>query len=445
MSDDLHALLARAAGEIESAAPALDGGRLSVVRSAARRRRIARRTTESFAGVAAVAAVGVGVWFGAVDRAPVEPVVTPTVTPTPSVTPTPTPTSTPTPTGPPARAESIDDATVVARLSAPRTGEVWETPTPAPEMASTLLAQDWTDDVLRVGTRGDAVIYAAFASEGFLDLSVDALVEVDEHGARLIACPSARTGDPCAPESSQLAPTVARDEATFYDSLTLPHEIDLGGGYVVTTTRTTSGPHFRDVYGVQGEGTLPSRSLVPLGSLALVTDEFESYGPQVTSFRYAVRTPFGSLVVLASEDLPGGHFTSIRWNPGFAPEPSAGEGETSISPGVNGCYGARFSRDDEHVDAQWQVAGATAEGRPVYVPVAGGNPIASTVRAWQEENSWRYPDDGSGVVTGVDAGYPFASDASFLSARALYAVEGPTGDWLLALRQSALSVIWECS
>ena len=163
MSDELHALLARASNEIEGAAPALDGGRLGLVRSAARRRRIVRHTAESFAGVGVVGVLGVGLWFGLGQETPepVVPVVTPTVTPTPTPTVTPTPTpdadATPTPTGPPTRAESIDDATVIARLSAPRTGEVWQTPVPAPELRRGL--RRVLEPRYLVGTRGDASIY----------------------------------------------------------------------------------------------------------------------------------------------------------------------------------------------------------------------------------------------------------------------------------------------
>ena len=105
MSDELHALLARASNEIEGAAPALDGGRLGLVRSAARRRRIARHTAESFAGVGVVGVLGVGLWFGLGQETPepVVPVVTPTVTPTPTPTPTTDPHADARPRRPPAR------------------------------------------------------------------------------------------------------------------------------------------------------------------------------------------------------------------------------------------------------------------------------------------------------------------------------------------------------
>ena len=131
MSDELHALLARASNEIEGAAPSLDGGRLGVVRSAARRRRIARRTAESFAGVGVVGVLGVGLWFGLGQQTPGaggaggDPDGHADADPDADAD---RHDATPTPTGPPTRAESIDDATVIARLSAPRTGEVWQTP-----------------------------------------------------------------------------------------------------------------------------------------------------------------------------------------------------------------------------------------------------------------------------------------------------------------------------
>ena len=63
---------------------------------AARRRRIARHTAESFAGVGVVGVLGVGLWFGLGQETPepVVPVVTPTVTADADARP-PTPTPTP--------------------------------------------------------------------------------------------------------------------------------------------------------------------------------------------------------------------------------------------------------------------------------------------------------------------------------------------------------------
>ena len=51
---------------------------------------------------------------------------------------------------------------------------------------------------------------------------------------------------------------------------------------------------------------------------------------------------------------------------------------------------------------------------------------------------------GGDMLTGADAGYELSTDAEFLAANGLYALHGPAGEWLLALRQGALSNIWEC-
>ena len=94
MSDELHALLARASNEIEGCRPGAGRwppGRRPVRGPSSPDR---ARTAESFAGVGVVGVLGVGLWFGLGQRTPepVVPVVTPTVTPTPTpTTPTPTP------------------------------------------------------------------------------------------------------------------------------------------------------------------------------------------------------------------------------------------------------------------------------------------------------------------------------------------------------------------
>ncbi|WP_426594857.1 hypothetical protein ACPPVS_04620 [Cellulomonas sp. McL0617] len=459
MSDELHALLSQASSQIEGAAPALERGRLQWVRAAVRRRRIVRRTAESVAGVGVVGVIGVGLWIGVNHGTPepVVPVVTPTVAP--SVTPTAAPSSTPAPTsvGPPTRAASIDDETVIARLSKPRTGEVWQTPVPAPEVKDVLVGSGSADTAFLVGQRAGTPIYITVGlQEGPGPATVTGLYEIDTAGVRLIACPSARTTDPCAPPSTATAAGVVRDEATFYDTYTLPRSIDLGGGYAVTTTSTTSWTYFPDyLYGDAGalSGGEPPvlRTVRTMGAMSLVTEELESYGPEVTSFRYALTTPFGSTVALAAEDAPGGDFGSIVWRHGDEPVPAYdGAGDTrgtrsSVSPGAPACLNATLSRDVHHVAAQWRQAGETAQGQPVFVPVEGGNPLSLTVRGWQESHSWGYPVQGEDLVIGAAAGYPYLTDEAFLAARALYALQGPTGEWLLALRSDAESVIWECA
>jgi len=459
MSDELHALLARASNDIEGAAPGLDGGRLGLVRSAARRRRIARRTAESFAGVGVVGVLGVGLWLGLGQQTPepVVPVVTPTVTPTPTPTPSPTVTPTPsaTPTGPVVREESIDDATVLDRLEHPRTGEVWQTPTPAPDMAPVLLL-DSSNTVFLVGSRGPASIYVAVAADFYgMGASVD-LFEVDAAGPRRVACPSARTGDACADEPAigpdgLVAGLYRWDTETFYDTLTLPREVDLGGDFVLTTTRTQQSSYFP--YWVFGDGgTLvdaergDQRVLRRLGPLAVVAETSPSEVPGLTNLDYAITTPFGTTITLTEHDVPGGDFDAIRWQPGFEPTPSDDGGPlVAASPGEGACFGRTFSQETTHVAAQWRRAGETAEGRPVFVPVEGGNAMSQAVRAWQEEISWTVGAEGAdGLVEGAEAGYRYPTDAGFLAANALYAFQGPAGEWFLALRSDAVQAVWEC-
>ncbi|WP_315095019.1 hypothetical protein [uncultured Cellulomonas sp.] len=465
MSDDLHALLARASTEIEGAAPALDGGRLGLVHAAARRRRIVRRTAESFAGVGAVGVVGAGLWLG-LGQQPPEPVVpieTPTVSPTPSVTPTPTPSPTPTPTqtptGPPTRAEEIDDATVIARLSAPRTGESWQTPVRAPEIRPVLLGDDSTETVFLVGKRGGASIYLT-TYELLGSWVVSGLFEVDAQGARLIACPSARASDPCADEPNNPTPAgVARDVETFYDTLTLPASIELGNGFTVTTTSTRGSPsYWYTLYGEAGplmDDSFAQRVLLDLGPAALVAQERESSLPGLTNLTYGITTPMGTFVRLDPGDVPAGDFTLIRWDDGVArgaPDPADeyAEPAVSVAPGGENCVATTYSVQDAHVPGEWRPAGTTPGGHRVYVPAAGGTPLSRAVRAWHEENSYTIAPEGVqgdefGAVHGAAAGYPFTTDAAFLEAIALFALQGPTGEWLLGMRSDAINVVYECA
>ncbi|GEK22816.1 hypothetical protein [Cellulomonas xylanilytica] len=466
MSAELDGLLARASNEIEAAAPSLDGGRLGVVRAAARRRRIARHAAESFAGVGAVGVLGVGLWFGLGQATPDEvvPVETPTVTPSPSDTPTPTPTpsSTPTstPTGPPTRAESIDDAVVIERLAAPRTGEQWHSPERTPEMDAVLEQSEWSTSVTyRVGTRADSVIYISVGDGNapWANQEVSALFEVDAAGPRLIACPSARTGDPCAGSAAE--PTVVRDEETFYDSLTMPQSIDLDG-YVVTTTHARAS-EFASVYGdAQALSEQPSstRTLRQLGALAVVERTAPAEIADLTNIEFGVMTPFGSFFALTQEDLPAGEFEAIQWDDGIrrvASDGPDGDDYTAFTrgPGAPSCVSWHFSRASSHVPAQWRAAGTTPGGHRVYVPAAGGSSLSQAVRAWHEENSWTVSELGSedpaadeyGTLHGAAAGYTYPTDQAFLEANALFAVQGPAGEWMLGMRSDASNVVYECA
>ncbi len=460
MSADLNALLARASNEIEGAAPLLDGGRLGVVRSAARRRRIARHTAESFAGVGAVGVLGVGLWFGLGQQAPepVVPIETPTVTPSPSdttPTPTPTPSETPTPTGPPTRAEQIDDATVIERINAPRTGEVWQTPTlveDVPELRST---EGQPAPAYLVGTRGEASIYLQ-AWEFYGEWSVEALYEVDADGARVIACPSARSTDACVSEERFVPrPGFVRDVDTFYDSLTVPESIELGNGFTVTTKNTVGSPAFPTLFRYFGDAApfasddYEQRVLRDLGQMAVVARVLPSLLPGMTTLTYGYTTPLGTFVVLDARDVPAGDFEAIAWDDGIvrahadSPDDEQDWSVTTFAPGGRQCEWSSYSQEDEHVAADWRPAGTTTDGNRVYVPVEGGTPLSRSVRAWHEENSWGVNEEYEPVY-GAEAGYSFLTDAAFLDANALFALQGPSGEWLLGMRADAGSTVYEC-
>jgi hypothetical protein len=281
-------------------------------------------------------------------------------------------------------------------------------------------------------------------------LTVTGVYERDASGVRLIACPSARSGDPCVlPESS--LPGIPRDESTFYDSLTLPARVALGGGFDLATAATRQ---LNTTYG-QPYGSIPDPDLEApqvdlireLGALDLVTVTWPSDVSGLTNLSYAFTTPLGSQVRLESHDVPAGDFSAIRWDDGVDVSALDEQGNPvdGRSPGASTCNVARYAVDGAHDPTQWRRAGTSAEGLPVYLPVEEGIPTSRAVRAWHETNSWTFSEAVGDMVYGPDTDYPYATDESFLAARALYAVAGPGGQWLLGMRSDARQIVYECA
>ena len=463
MSDDLTSRLLGAAEELERSVAAADPVFAGGVRAAIARRRAVRHVREVASGLVVATVIGVGAWAATgPDAPPSPPVTTPSPTVTPAPDPSPSPTLSPTPSslppvvdaGPPVREDDVDDATVLARLREPRTGEVWITPEPAPDLGPVLSPEDYTD-VWHVGRRGDSDIYAvmddSWVPNGMAELfgvPVLGLFEVDAAGARAIACPSARTTDPCAARTADL--DVPQDETTFYDTMTLPRSIDLGAGWTLTTAHTTSSTYYPDrvfgdggaLYGLAGDAEV----VADLGGLQDLELVKEGDVPGLADHRYAIRMPLGTTLALSADDAPGGEFGAIRWDDGVPRPLTDGYEETqqSTAPGSGGCFGGTFSVAEGYVAADWRAAGTTPGGHRVYVPVEGGNVISRAVRVWQEEASGTIDETTNEWVTGAAAGYRYTTDEAFLDAHALYAVEGPTGEWQLRLRIDALQTIWEC-
>jgi hypothetical protein len=436
MHDDLHARLLDAARGIEEGAAPFDDRSLSRVRATARRHRIQRRSAQSVVGVAAVAVVALALELGApswISPRPPLPGTSATSTPAPSATPSRTPDATPSPspTGPPARAADPSVATVMTNLREPRTGEAWQTPVPAPEIDAGVEAT-----AFRIGTRGQSTIYMTVSTSEEGEPEVLGLYEVDAAGTRLIACPSAREGDPCTPADAPVIEGATRDESTFYDSLTLPGAIPLAQTYALSTEHTRArGPHYGTQYGslqLLGSDDDKDESILDLGGgLQLATVEWPSDVPTLTNRRYEIRTPFGTRAPIDSADVPGGDFSTIRWDDGLVPDRDA-DPALAMSPVAYPCEASTFATDAAFDPTQWKHAGTSSDGLPVQLPVDGGNATSRDVRLRYEP------------LSEADAESPFLSEEAFLAANALYAVQGGDGEWLLGLRTDIVSILGDC-
>ncbi|MCM0639865.1 hypothetical protein [Cellulomonas wangsupingiae] len=447
MPGDLDDLFARAANDIEAATAPAPAATLSHVHARARRGRIRRHAAESVGAVAVVAVVAVGLTFA--GRPPVEPahptpVPTGSATPSPSATPTPAP---PVPTGPPVREDDVDDATALARLSAPRTGEVWSTPArvaaPVPVSGDTPL--DWYE----VGTRGDARVYAVTRgtdARDDLDVWLDdprvTLYELQDATLRHIACPSARPSDACGPDGVE-GVDAQRDEDTFYDSLTPPRRIALPDGYVVRTGQTWATD--RAVTGSMSAAYWDNEVQVhaDLGGGLRVVEEIRrthTEGPFAgwREVAVALQLPYGALVRLEAQDLPGGDSGGITWDDGVT---RASDDPRSWPPSGSRCDGPGFAVPPGGTDRSAWVRAGEADGVAIHVPAPGSTDLATQVFGYQQERSYAMDEDG--FTDGADA-YPLTSVQELLDRRALLGFEGPGGRWMLALRGDAVNTAYEC-
>jgi len=447
VTGDLDDLLVRAADDRESALSAVPADTLAHVRTAVRRRRRLRHTVESIGTVAVVGAVVAAVTLGG-SRAPL-PAVTPTPSPTSTVTPAPTPTPSATPAGAPTREAQIDDATALTRLAAPRTGETWTAPRQVP--APPPLTDDGSLDWYLVGQRGSADIYVATPGVGssdegeirFFGLPAD-LYELEAGTLRHILCPSARSGDACAQASTENLAT--QDADTFYDTLTPPRSIPTAGGYTLSTAATWETPGA--ITGDMAAFVLDDepRVLQDLGGglqlveRALFTAADAPAG--LANVGYALRLPYGAVVDLSSADVPGGDSATITWDDGASYHDGESSTRTAAPAGTN-CGSAMFSVLTDGIDpAAWVQTGRTADGRRVHTPAPGHLELATEVFTWHQQNSWTLGPDME-QVEGADA-YPYDSVEQLLADRALFALEGPGGRWLVGLRGDAVNTVYEC-
>lgn len=391
-------------------------------------RRSATIVAGAIAAVAVTAAAMVGVrQLNASQGAAVTP--TPPTTSAASTTPAPSPSLTQ-PSGPPVREAVIDDATVEARILVPRTGETWTTPVHAPEMASVLAPDDgWTPYL--VGHRGSTRIYVV--TDMFMGTAM--IAEVDASGARQISCPSARSTDACVPSAG--VPGVALDTSTFYDSLTLPASIDLGAGWVLGTSSSRKATYYGSASFMINEVDPSSRldgsgyfSVDRVGGLRVVESKqlatTDGTGSNLDLRSYVLVAPIGLTYEVDPQSLPGADYESIRWDDGVTRTEGAAFGASSLGGGSLGCMLGQFSVPPDLDQSQWSRAGQTREGAPVYVPTEA-NPLVHTIRAVQVDMADMARQNGGYPRLGENRAYPFASDAAFRDAHALYAIAGPDG------------------
>lgn len=472
------------------------------VRNGIRRRRAVRHTVESLVAVVAVGAVASAAWFGASHAAPM-PAVSPTTGPTPTTS-APAPTTAPSPTasgpaddGPVVRETALADDVVLRRLLNPRTGESWTTPVAVDDAPALVAPPAWAEPptTFRVGARGDATIYAVVGPFDLVGSPVLGLFEVDAAGARLIACPGPRAEEECAdpslvrvldgvPVDPDTDPAVVRvaegvtvDRDTFYDSLGIPGALELGDGFVVTTTEVAQ--RARDdaeqlqlpATALLGDARLLTgrnwydvpetvRVVARFGAGAVVETRTPGAVAGLTNVDLAWRTPFGTLVELAAGDVPGGDFDTIVWDDGVERRSERDDQGTmageSQSPAAILCFAPGFAVEDSPDPSAWRPAGRTDDGRRVYVPTSADG-LVHDVRAFHEEGSSDVvlPDTPSDPTTPVEdawvhgaeayAATGFTTDQLFLDAHALYAVDGPGGVLYLALRRDAVGLVYECA
>ncbi|MGY4643660.1 hypothetical protein [Cellulomonas sp. URHB0016] len=448
MASDLDGLLARAAGDLERAVPALPDAALGRVRTRVRRRRVRRHAVESVAGVAGVAAVGTIAWLGAVRAAPA-PAESPTMTATTSPTETPTPTPTPTPSSsptsdvaPPTAPE--DDEAGIAKVMSPTTGETWQKPVEDPAMALRLTGYD-DQRAFLVGHRGDASIYA-LAQDDSLSRSVEGLYEVVGDQVTLIECPA--SADRCSSfyEPDLAGRGIAVDRTTHYDSLTVPTAIRVSATFGVTLTFALESG-WDSVYGhalLLVDPDVEPRTLRQLGGGRLVELRMPAAGvvPGLTPILYAYVTPAGGAYRVAPGDVAMADPAAFQWDDGMV-RPAGWEGMGATAPGARQCGWSDLAIESGHVDTDWRPAGTARDGRRIYVPVPGGNAVSHAVFVHERDASWGQPEGAEDMVYGAEM-YPLTEE-QFLDQHSLYAVQGPDGEWLLGLRADAAATVYECA
>ncbi len=411
-----------------------------------------------------------------------------TATPTPANTsddPTTAPTFTLT------RESGLPDATALARMANPRTGETWHAPVERPDYAAAFARYSELslgDRYFSIGQRnGFDIVVTAQSLEpdsldppgslgslhvfgGFFEIRSGVPVQILSPTEEVYAC-----GD----DAAYLAtyhPELVVDTEVFYDSLGYPQTIHADADTTVSVYTWADWdsdcvlgppgivlPWERD-HGSSTVADFVDGGLTEVegnGPVELTRLEWASEVMGLNNGSYFVATPYGSLIQTYFTQDYLENAEAIAWLSEHSPSDASEFLLQRLAPAAGDtCWDpTQFTREVDHVDEDWLLAGSTPSGIDVYLPVEGGNDIAhriytrmselSTFDGWAGDvpgpwaNTYAGPS-GRDVKTEPVPPYHYATYEGFLAANSL--VSYPVGEeWFLSIRWEAQYTVFECS
>jgi hypothetical protein len=321
-----------------------------------------------------------------------------------------------------------------------------------------------TYSYFEVGNRGSARIVVAvpeYFEYFFGGYAVYAMFEVDGPDARMITCPSARTGDSCLDWSTDWEePGRSLDGDTHYDSLTYPERVEVLEDWILTPAHLAvsdwvdSTMAFGDANGFPGIATTAEereflgrderKEIASLGDSTLLEFRTPSDVPGLVDSRFALETPYGGVIPSQSAFASSYYGTgAVTWNDGVDTftHPDIWDGAPQTSPvraaGL-ACFGPDETLAAEFDVDEWEVAGTHRLGFDVYLPADAGNDVARAVWITMKDSSW-----GEDIEPAL--AYPYESLDAFLDARSVFAWERPDGEWVIAMDGFAGQRVYECA
>ena len=176
--------------------------------------------------------------------------------------------------------------------------------------------------------------------------------------------------------SGSLVESIAIDETTHYDSLTLPRTLDLDKGY--TLSKPTY-PNLGDLVraDISGYTVTTVRKLGGSNLLRLETTNAET---KLTSIGYSLQTPINTRINLGYEPLET-DLSKYQWQNGNYTNDTI----TAISQGCGGLF-ASVSWATDLKDGDFKEAGESPSGQKVYAASNLDNPVF--VKAYDEYMSY---------------------------------------------------------